>query len=336
MRLTLTVLLVGATLPFGAYANGELNLYSSRHYDTDEALYSNFTEQTGITVNRIEDSADVLIERMRSEGELSPADVLLTVDAGRMVRADDEGLLQPINSEKVNAAVPENLHAGNDHWVGVSTRARIIFYDPNEVSEPPQTYAELADPKYEGMVCTRSSSNVYMLGLLASMIAHDGEEAARAWAEGVKNNLARDPQGGDTDQLRAILSGECDIVLSNHYYYARGKRKEVSGLTDGIEGISYVFPNQDSTGTHVNISGAGLAKHAPNADNARLFIEYLLTPEAQKMLGDGNDEYPVIEGVNASPAVVEMGEFKRDDLALSDFAGKTADAQRIYNEVGYQ
>lgn len=314
----------------------EVNLYSSRHYDTDEALYSDFEEQTGIKVNRIEDSADKLIERMRTEGELSAADVLLTVDAGRINRADAAGLLQPIASDKVNALVPESLRAANDHWTGVTKRARIIFYDKDKVSEPPQTYQELADPKYEGMICTRSSSNVYMLGLLGAVIAHAGEDAAKTWAEGLLSNLAREPEGGDTDQLRAILSGECAIVLSNHYYYARGFRKEVSGLSDGLDRLGYVFPNQDSTGTHVNISGAGIAKHAPNAENARLFIEYLLTPRAQKMIADGNDEFPVIGEVSPSEAVVGMGEFDSDALPLSEFAALTGRAQEIYNEIGYK
>ncbi|MEM8551666.1 MAG: extracellular solute-binding protein [Pseudomonadota bacterium] len=319
-----------------ALAAGEINLYSSRHYDTDDALYSNFTEKTGITVNRIEDSGDTLIERMSSEGELSPADILLTVDVSRMHRADEAGLLQPLNVDAVTEKVPAELRDEEGHWAGVTTRSRIIFYNKDTVSEPPQTYEDLADPKYAGMVCTRSSSNVYMVGLMAAIIANKGEEAAKGWAEGVKNNLARDPEGGDTDQLRAILSGECDIAVSNHYYYARGYRKDVSGLTDGLDKLGYVFPNQDSTGTHVNISGIGIAANAPNAENARAFVEYLLTPEAQKMIADGNDEYPVVEGVAASEAVENMGEYKTDELLLSEFAPLGARATEIYNEVGYR
>lgn len=331
--LTAATLLAAMTAP--ALAQGELNLYSSRHYDTDEALYDNFTEQTGITVNRIEDSADVLIARIESEGDLSPADVLLTVDAGRLTRAEEMGLLQTIESDVVTQKVPESLRDEDDQWTAITTRARIIFYDEDDVSDPPQTYMDLADPKYEGMVCTRSSTNVYMIGLLGSIIAHDGEEAAREWAEGVKNNFAREPQGGDTDQLRAIISGECDIVLSNHYYYARAFRKEVEGLTGGTDQIGVVFPNQDSTGTHINISGAGVVANAPNEENAVRFIEYLLTPEAQKMIADGNDEFPVVDGVEPSEAVQEMGEFERDDLPLNEFADRSAQATAIYNEVGY-
>lgn len=333
-RTTATVLaLVATTLP--TLAQGELNIYSSRHYATDEALYAGFESETGISINRIEDSADVLIARMRSEGELSPADVLLTVDAGRLIRAADADLLQPLDSAVVNANVPANLRGEDDEWTAVATRARIIFYDKDDVQDPPQTYMDLADPKFRGMVCTRSSSNVYMVALLGSIIAHEGEEAARDWAEGVKANFARPPQGGDTDQLRGLVSGECDIALANHYYYARAFRKEVSGLTEGVDQIGVVFPNQETTGTHVNISGVGIAKNAPNPGNARRFVEYLLTPEAQKLLADGNDEYPVLEGVPPSEAVQRMGDFERDSHPLAEFADRSARASEIYNEVGY-
>lgn len=336
MRKSVISAIALAAMTAPAFAQGEVNLYSSRHYDTDEALYSNFTEQTGIAVNRIEDDADVLIARMISEGELSPADVLLTVDVSRLTRAAEAGLLQPFESEVIEERVPAHLQDDENLWTGVSTRVRHIFYDKEDVTDVPQTWEDLADPKYEGMICTRSSSNVYMLSLLASIIAHNGEEAAREWAQGLYENLAREPQGGDTDQLRAVLSGECDIVISNHYYYARGLAGEVSGLSDGIERIGIVYPNQDSYGTHVNISGAGIAANAPNAENARLFIEYLLSDEAQKMLADGNNEYPVVEGVQPSEAVQQMGtDFKRDELPLSEVSDNVALAQRIYNEVGY-
>lgn len=335
MNKALALGLIFASCATAAYADGELNLYSSRHYDTDEALYDNFEKQTGITINRIEDGADTLIARMQSEGELSPADLLLTVDAGRITRAADADLLQPLKVAAADEKVPDSLQDGDDLWTGVTTRARIIFYDKNDVTEPPQTYLELADPKYEGMICTRSSTNVYMIALLGSIIANEGEEAAKEWAEGVVNNFARKPQGGDTDQLRGIISGECDIVLSNDYYYARGFRKEVEGLTDGVDQIGYVFPNQDTTGTHINISGIGLAKHSPNPENARKFVEYLLTPEAQKMIADGNDEFPVVDGVAPSEAVQKMGDFKRDSLPLNDFAKNAAQATAIYNAAGY-
>jgi iron(III) transport system substrate-binding protein len=337
MRKNMVCAIALAAMTAPAFAQGEVNLYSSRHYDTDEALYSNFSEQTGIEVNRIEDSADTLIARMQSEGELSPADVLITVDVSRLERAAEAGLLQPLNSEVVVDKVPAALHDDDDLWAGVSTRVRAIFYDKDDVENPPQSYEELADPQYEGMVCTRSSSNVYMRSLLAAIIAHHGEEAAKEWAAGVKSNLARDPQGGDTDQLRAIISGECDIVLSNHYYYARGLAKEVTGLSDGIDQIGIVWPNQDSYGAHQNISGVGIAANAPNPQNARLFVEYLLTEQAQKMLADGNNEFPVVAGVAPSEPVQAMGtDFNRDDIDLAEVADNANLAQRVYNEVGYQ
>ncbi len=336
MRRILYGALAVSLLAGSAWADGEVNIYSSRHYDTDDALYTDFEEQTGITVNRIEDSADKLIERMRAEGELSSADIVLTVDISRIARADEAGLLQPLASEEIADLVPDNLHAANDNWVGITTRARLIFYDKNTVSEPPQTYQELADPKYEGMICTRSSSNVYMQSLLASIIAHDGEEAGKAWAAGVLNNLAREPEGGDTDQLRALVSGECQIALSNHYYYARAFRQEVSGLTENLDQIGNVFPNQETTGTHINISAIGVAKNAPNADNARTFIQYLFTPSAQKLITDGSDEYPVLAEVPAADAVQAMGDFKRDEINLLEIAAQANRAQEIYNEVGYK
>jgi iron(III) transport system substrate-binding protein len=325
--------LVAMTAP--ALAQGEVNIYSSRHYDTDDTLYQRFTEETGITVNRVEDEADVLMERMRSEGDLSPADVFITVDVGRIIRADEAGLLQPIDSSVVEETVPEHLRAADGDWTAITTRARLIFFDRNDVTEPPQTYAELADPKWRGKVCTRSSSNVYMLSLLASIIAHEGEDAAKAWAEGVKANLAREPQGGDTDQLRALVSGECDVAVSNHYYFARAAAGEVEGLTSSLDQIGWVFPNQGDRGTHVNISAVGLAANAPNADNGRRLIEFMLTPEAQAMLATGAMEFPLLDSVEAAPAVEAFGDFKRDAVSLDEFARFSTRAQEIYNEVGY-
>lgn len=327
------VLCLGAT---AALAQGELNIYSSRHYDTDDSFYDNFTEETGITINRIEDDADILIERMRSEGELGAADLLITVDAGRLMRADADGLFQPFGVDAVDERVPASLRAANDHWAAISTRARLIFVDNRDVPEPPRTYAELADPKWQGKICTRSSSNVYMLGLLSSIIAREGEEAARAWAQGVKNNLARDPAGGDTDQLRALVSGECDVALANDYYYLRAQGGEVEGLTDSIDLIGVVFPNQETTGAHLNVSGFGIAANAPNVENARRFVTYMLGAEAQKLIADGNYEFPVSEDVVPTDVAVALGTFRRDDIALEKFGGLNDVAQRIYNEVGYK
>jgi len=325
-----------ATTP--VFASGELNLYSSRHYDTDERLYSNFEEKTGIKINRIEDGADKLIERIKAEGTNSPADVLLTVDAGRLWRADEAGLLQPVESEVLEARIPDNLRHPDGHWYGLSQRVRVIFYDKTKVDPADiQTYEALADPKLKGMVCTRSSGNIYMLSLMASIIEAQGEEAAQEWAEGVYANRARDPQGGDTDQLRGIASGECAIAISNTYYFARALRKDVSGLDEkALENIGWVFPNQQDRGAHSNISGAGVIATAPNRENAIKFLEYLASDEAQEYFSAGNDEYPVVAGVGLSDSVAQLGIFKIDEVNLDAFGENQPAAQRIYDRVGYK
>ena len=327
---------IGATLATQAAAEGELNLYSSRHYDTDERLYSNFEEMTGITINRIEASADELIARLEAEGENSPADVLLTVDAGRMWRADQAGLLSPVDSEVLNRRIPAHLRHPDGHWFGFSQRARIFFYDKDAVDRPPQTYEDLADDRYEGMICMRSSSNIYSLSLLASIIEHNGEEAATEWAQGLKDNLARDPQGGDTDQLRGIVSGECEIAVSNTYYFARALRKDVDGLSGSTDEIGWVFPNQSGRGTHVNISAGAVLASAPNRDNAVRFLEYLASDAAQEYFSEGNDEYPAVPGVALGESVAALGLFRQDDLNLSALGENQTAAVRIYDEVGYE
>ncbi|KHQ54844.1 Fe(3+) ABC transporter substrate-binding protein [Mameliella alba] len=329
------VALAGLT-PTAGIAQGEVNIYSSRHYDTDERLYSDFEDATGITINRIEGNADELIARMQAEGRNSPADILLTVDTSRLERAKDAGVLQPIESAVLEARVPGYLQDAENEWFGFSQRSRIIFYDKQDVTEPPATYQDLADPKYKGQVCIRSGTNAYMQTLLAALVEHMGEEAARDWAAGVVANFARDPQGGDTDQLRGIVSGECDVVLSNTYYFARAIRTEVDGLSDSRDMIGWVFPNQDSTGAHMNLSGGGVAAHAPNKENAIKFLEYLASDQAQKYFSAGNDEYPAVPGVGLSPSVAELGFFKPDDVNLSAVAKQIPTAQKIFNEVGWK
>ena len=317
-------------------AEGELNLYSSRHYDTDEHLYSDFEEATGITINRIEGNADELIARMEAEGANSPADVLLTVDTSRLERAKNAGVLQSIDSAVLEERIPSNLQDSDNQWFGFSQRARILFYDKNDVSEPPQTYADLADPKYKGQVCIRSSGNVYSQTILAAIIEHAGADAAKDWAEGVVANFAREPQGGDTDQLRGIVSGECDIAMSNTYYFARAIRKDVDGVSADRDMIGWVFPDQDGNGAHVNLSGGGVAANAPNKENAIKFLEYLASDQAQQYFSAGNDEYPAVEGVAISDSVLELGDFKADSVDLSAVAKNVPEAQKIYNEVGWK
>lgn len=335
LRTTSTALLALATA-FPALAQEELNLYSSRHYDTDERLYSDFTEQTGITINRIEGKADELLARMEAEGANSPADVLLTVDTSRLKRAKDMGLLQAIESETLEERVPANLQDDDNQWFGLSQRARIIFYNKDTVKEPPQTYLDLADPAYKGQICIRSSSNAYNQTLLAAIITHEGEEAATEWAKGVVDNMARAPQGGDTDQLRGIVSGECDIAVSNSYYFARAIRTDVEGVSAEIDQIGWVWPDQEGNGAHMNLSGGGVAANAPHPENAKKFLEYLASDSAQKYFSDGNDEFPVVEGVELAPSVEKLGSFKADDVNLSEVAENIFTAQKIFDSVGWE
>lgn len=338
LRTTSTLALVVSTaFSTAAFAEGEVNLYSSRHYDTDERLYSDFTEATGITINRIEGNADELIARMQAEGANSPADILLTVDTSRLERAKAAGVLQSIDSDILEARIPDSLQDDDNQWFGFSQRARIIFYDKNDVTNPPMDYVSLADPQYKGLVCHRSSTNVYSQTLLSAVIENHGEEAATAWAQGLVDNFARDPQGGDTDQLRGIVSGECDISISNTYYFARALRTEVEGLSEADRAnIGWVFPAQNGEGAHMNLSGGGVAAHAPNLENAIKFLEYLASDQAQQYFSAGNDEYPAVPGVGLSPSVAALGMFRPDDVDLSEVAQNVPTAQKIFNEVGWK
>ncbi len=333
---TCAAAVLAISLASAASAEGELNLYSSRHYDTDERLYTDFEDATGITVNRIEGKADELIARMQAEGANSPADVLLTVDTSRLERAKNAGILQSIDSPTLETRVPGYLHDSDNQWFGFSQRSRIIFYDKADVTAPPQSYADLADPRYKGQICIRSSSNVYNQTLLSSIITHAGEGAARAWAQGVVDNMARQPQGGDTDQLRGIISGECEIAVANTYYFARSVRTDVKGLSAERDMIGWVFPDQNGAGAHMNLSGGGVAAHAPNRENAIKFLEYLSSDAAQVYFSAGNDEYPAVPGVGLSPSIAALGFFKPDDVNLSDVAKNLPAAQRIFNEVNWE
>jgi len=319
-----------------ASADGEVNLYSSRHYDTDERLYSDFTEATGIKVNRIEGKGDELIARMQAEGANSPADVLITVDTSRLARAKAAGVLQSIDSAVLEDRIPANLQDSDNQWFGFSQRSRIFFYDKKDVTEPPMDYLSLADPKYKGMVCHRSSSNAYTQTLVAAIVENHGEEAATKWAQGVVDNFARDPQGGDTDQIRGVVSGECDIAVANTYYFARALRKDVSGLSDSIDQVGWLFPAQDAEGAHMNLSGAGVAANAPNRANAIAFLEYLSSDQAQQYFSAGNDEFPTVPSVELSESVAKLGEFKADKVDLSAVAENIPTAQKILDTVGWK
>ncbi|AWW75508.1 Fe(3+) ABC transporter substrate-binding protein [Erythrobacter sp. KY5] len=315
--------------------NGEVNIYSSRHYDTDLALYEDFTEQTGITVNRIEADADALIERIESEGEFSPADLLITVDAGRLWRAEEAGILSAVQSDVLTERLPDYLRHPDGLWFGLSTRARVIIYD-KEQGEPEglDTYADLADPAYRGDICIRSSSNIYNISLLSAMIAHDGVEAAEEWARGVVANFARDPQGNDTAQIESVAAGECRIAVVNSYYLARfaGGDEEQRAIFDRL---GVIFPDQDGRGTHINLSGAGVVMNAPNRENAIRFLEYLTSESAQRYFADGNNEYPAVAGLEANSAVEQLGDFKADTLNAAEIGRNQAQAVQVFDRAGW-
>ena len=313
-----------------------LNLYSSRHYQTDEALYANFEKATGIKINRIEGPEDPLIERMKSEGVKSPADVLVTVDMGRLLKAQQLGLFQPVRSAVLEQKVPPELRAPDGTWFGFSVRARPIYYAKARVDAAQITdYESLADPKWKGKVCTRSGMHPYNLSLMSSMVAANGVEKAEAWARGVVANMARPPKGGDTDQIKAVAAGECDVALGNTYYFARMMRSDKPEDRTVVERVGVIFPNQGNRGAHINISGAGVAKYAPNRENAIKFLEYLTSPEAQNYFANGNNEYPVI-GSADNPQLKLMGAFKRDPLPM-DMVGKNyAVAAQIFDRAGWK
>jgi len=315
-----------------------LNLYSSRHYQTDEALYDNFTKQTGIKVNRIEAGEDPLIERIRNEGERSPADVLVTVDAGRLWRAEQLGMFQPVRSALLESRIPASLREPGGHWFGFSTRARLIAYNKDKVKAGEiQTYEDLASPKWQGRICMRSSTNIYNLSLMGAMIDHLGEQKAEQWAQGVRANLAVEPKGGDTDQLKSVAAGQCDVTVSNQYYYARLLRSQKPDERQVGERIGVVFPNQKTWGTHVNISGAGVLKHAPNRAAAIRFLEYLASDDAQRYFADGNNEWPAVAGVKAdNPVLNSFAEFKRDTLNVAVLGRNQPGSQRIYDRVAWK
>jgi iron(III) transport system substrate-binding protein len=319
-----------------------LNLYSARHYQTDEALYGEFTKQTGIKINRIEDGDAALLERLRNEGKNSPADVLLLVDAARLWKAEDEGMFQHVKSEVLEERIPDHLRSKDDGqgsgWFGFSTRARVIVYNKDNVDpKDVQNYEDLADPKLKGKVCTRSGAHPYMLSLIGAMTEHLGEQKAEQWAKGVVDNFARKPRGGDTDQVRAVASGECGVALSNSYYLVRMMRSDKPEDREAMSKVGIVWPNQSSFGTHVNVSGAGVAKHAPHREAAVKFLEYLASDSAQAYFANGNNEWPVAKGVKLSnPALEELGTFKADELSIGAIGQAQVTASKIIDRVGWR
>ena len=339
LALAATALAALAATPLAALAQADakvLNLYSARHYQTDEALYANFTKTTGIKINRLDGKEDELVERIRNEGTASPADILITVDAARLEVADSLGLFQPISSKLLDARIPANLRTPT--WVAFSTRARVIVYNKSAIKPAQvQTYADLAAPAMKGQVCMRSGSHPYNLSLGAAIIAHEGEAKAEAWARGLVANFARGPKGGDTDQIKAVAAGECGVTISNTYYLARMMRSTKADDQQAMNAVGIVWPNQATWGTHVNISGAGVLKHAPHRDAAIQFMEYLASDAAQAYFADGNNEWPVVKGsVAANPTLVAMGTFKPDTLPIGELAKTTVAAQKVFDRAGWK
>lgn len=319
-----------------ALAQGELNIYSARHYQTDEALYSEFTRQTGIKVNRIEAKEDELLERIRNEGQNSPADVLITVDASRLAKADELGVFAPLKSVILEERIPANLRT--DTWMAFSTRARVIVYNKEMLkADQVATYASLAEPALKGKVCTRSGSHPYNLSLGAALITHIGAEQTEAWARGLVANFARAPKGGDTDQIRSVAAGECAVAIANSYYFARLMNSTRPEDVKVIDSVGFVWPDQQGNGTHINVSGAGLLKHAPNKEAGIKFLEYLASDDAQRYFADGNNEWPAVASVKVSNAALEkLGPFKADALPVGEFAANVAEAQRIFDRAGFR
>ena len=321
-----------------------VNLYSARHYQTDEALYSNFTKSTGIKVNRVDADDAGILARLKAEGAASPADVILLVDAARLWKGDSEGLFKSIKSPLLQAAIPANLRAKESAdgttWFGFSTRARVVVYDKLKVKKADvDTYEELAEPKNKGLLCTRSGAHPYNLSLFSAVTEHLGEAKAEQWLTGLVANMARPPVGGDTDQIKAVASGECGIALTNTYYLARLMRSTAPEDKLVVDRVGVVFPNQDSWGTHVNIAGAAVAKNSKNSANAVKFMEYLASPEAQNYFANGNNEWPVVTSVKVSnPALQAMtgGSFKSETIPVSAIGANQVKVQQMLDRVGYK
>ena len=326
-----------ASLAVSAQAEEKvINLYSARHYQTDEALYTDFTKQTGIRINRIEGKEDELLERIRNEGANSPADILLTVDAARLAKAHELGLFAPVSSQVLESRIPAHLRS--DDWFSFSTRARVIIYNKIGVkADDVRTYDDLAKPALKGKLCSRSGSHPYNLSLGASVIAHQGEAKAEEWARGMVANFARAPKGGDTDQIKSVAVGECQVALANTYYVARMMRSTKAEDQKLMEKVGVVWPNQATTGTHINVSGAGVLKHAPHKEAAVKFLEYLASDDAQRYFADGNNEWPVVSSVKVSnPALDALGKFKADTLPVKKLEMFQVKAQMIFDRAGYK
>ncbi len=341
--LSLTILLLAA----GAASAEEqvLNIYSARHYPTDEALYSGFTKSTGIKLNRVDSDDAGIIARLKAEGSASPADIILLVDASRLWRGENDGLFQPVKSAVLDDAIPAQYRAkpnanGETAWFGFSTRARVIVYDKSKINkEDVDTYEELGDPKNNGKLCIRSGSHPYNLSLFGAVTEHLGPVAAEKWLSGMVANMARAPKGGDTDQIKAVASGECGIAVTNSYYLARMMRSQNPDDKAVAERVGVVFPNQQSWGTHVNIGGGAMARYSKHSANAIQFLEYLASSTAQEHFANGNNEWPIAKGVTINnPALQAMtrGGFKSETIPISVVGMNQVKVQQMLDRVGFK
>jgi iron(III) transport system substrate-binding protein len=339
---TLATLATGLPLTSAHAQDQVLNIYSARHYKTDEALYANFTKATGIRINRVDADDAGLLARLQSEGKASPADVVLLVDAARLWRAEVGGLFQPVKSALLEKRIPAHLRgkdAGEGSpWFGFSTRARVIVYDKQKVRPSEvDTYEKLADPVNKGRVCTRSGSHPYNLSLFGAMLEHNGPVATEAWLKGLVGNMARAPKGGDTDQIRAVASGECAVAVTNSYYLARLMRSDLPADRATMERVNVVFPNQAGHGTHMNIAGGAVARYARNVPGAVKFLEYLASDAAQAHFADGNNEWPAVSGLQiANAALDSLGKFKAETVPVSVIGMNQVRVQQMLDRVGYR
>lgn len=318
-----------------------LNLYSARHYQTDEALYDNFTKATGIKINRVDADDAGILARLQAEGSASPADVILLVDAARLWRGEQDGLFQPIRSAVLEQRVPAQFRGGDKgqgaQWFGLSTRARFVVYDKARLKAADvDSYEKLASPSLKGQFCVRSGSHPYNLSLFGSVLEHLGPQKTEEWLKGLVANMPRTPKGGDTDQIKAVASGECGVALTNSYYYARLLRSTKPEDKAVMEKVGVVFPNQSSWGTHVNVAGAAVARHAKNRAAAVQFLEYLASDQAQRYFADGNNEYPVVAGLAPNAALASLGTFKAETVPIAKVGANTALVQQMLDRVGFK
>ncbi len=324
-------------LASSVFAASEVNVYSVRHYDTDKKLFKMFEEKSGIKVNVVKAKGGALIKRLKSEGKNSPADVLITVDAGGLYKAKSAGLLQSVESDYLTKNIPANLRDKDNKWFALTKRSRVTLYKIGSGTEKMlSTYEDLADPKFKGKIVVRSSSNVYNQSLLAAMIEHHGEEYATKWAKGVVANMARTPKGNDRAQVKAVANGIGAVAIANTYYVGKMVNNKDSSQRDAIAKMKIFFPTFKDGGTHVNVSGAGVTKYSPNKANAIKFIEFLASTDAQELFAKANYEYPVLAGVKSSDLVSSWGTFKEDNVSINALGENNAKAVKIFDIAGWK